>query len=159
MLTSAPSTRNSTRLTEPLSLAVAASVTARATGELLAAGGAGQAHAGRRVGRAVRAAVAGRAIQRERRGRVVSPAERAVESGGESCHRWRCSVFQSALLATVICALPAGWVKETGQPFCRRCPFGKLKISVQPLVMAGTVVGDDDVGAEAVAAFPGSWCK
>ena len=49
-------------------------------------------------------------------------------------------LFQSALLATVICALPAGWVNETGQPFCRRCPFGKLKISVQPLVMAGPLL-------------------
>ena len=49
-------------------------------------------------------------------------------------------LFQSALLATVICALPAGWVNETGQPFCRRCPFGKLKINVQPLVMAGPLL-------------------
>ena len=48
--------------------------------------------------------------------------------------------FQSALLATVICALPAGCVKETGQPFCKRCPFGKLNSSVQPLVMAAPLL-------------------
>ena len=45
--------------------------------------------------------------------------------------------FHCALLDTVICALPAGCENATGQPFCRRWPFGKLKISVQPLVIDG----------------------
>src|ERR1044071_1292261 len=49
-------------------------------------------------------------------------------------------LFQSALLATVTCALLAGWLNATGQPFCRRWPFGKLKSKVQPLVMAGPLL-------------------
>ncbi len=49
-------------------------------------------------------------------------------------------LFQSALLATVTCALFAGCVNDTGQPFCSRCPFGKLNTSVQPFVMAGPLL-------------------
>ena len=48
-----------------------------------------------------------------------------------------------------------GLREGTGQPFCRRCPFGKVE-DQRPAVGDGrTVVGDDDVGAEAVTAFPG----
>ena len=49
-------------------------------------------------------------------------------------------LFQSALLATVTCALLAGWLNDTGQPFCSRWPFGKLNSSVQPLVMAAPLL-------------------
>ena len=45
--------------------------------------------------------------------------------------------FHSALEEIVNSELLAGCEKATGQPFCRRCPFGKLKVRVQPFVMAG----------------------
>ena len=50
------------------------------------------------------------------------------------------ALFQSALLATVTCALFAGCENETGQPFWMRCPLGKLNSSVHPLVMAAPLL-------------------
>jgi hypothetical protein len=49
-------------------------------------------------------------------------------------------LFQSALLATVTVALPAGCVNETGQPFWMRCPLGMLNTSDQPFVMVGPLL-------------------
>jgi hypothetical protein len=41
--------------------------------------------------------------------------------------------FHAALLATVTCALPAGCVKFTGQPFWMRSPFKNENTRFQPV--------------------------
>ena len=154
VLTSVPSTRNSTRLTPLLSLALAASGTARALVELLAAGRAGQTHGGRRVLRWLRrAAIAGRAIQRERRGRVVSAAERAVEPDGEAL------AAADALVPLRIARdrhlRAAGRMGERHRPAILQALTVREAEDQRPAVGdGGTVVGDDDVGAEAITAFP-----
>jgi len=50
------------------------------------------------------------------------------------------ALFQSALLAMVTCALPAGWVNATGHRSVIRWLPGKSNSSVQPLVMASPVL-------------------
>src|SRR6185436_14772453 len=122
--------------------------------KLLAAGRAGEAHGGRRVRRRRRrAAVAGGAVQRERGGIVVGAAERAVEADGEA-------------RATADAAVPVGiagdrYLRAAGGLAERYRPAVLQALAIgeaeeqRPAIGDGrAVVGDDDVGTEAVTAHP-----
>src|SRR5688572_21509785 len=137
--TSVPSTRNSTRATAPPgSLAVAASGTvAPAANAWLAVGEVSATCGAVLVG--VLPTVQAVPLSVNAVGGLLVPVKVPLKPTVNTpllAIDW----FQAALLAMVSVALPAGWLKDTGQPFCSRWPLGKLNTRLQPLVMAGPVL-------------------